>query len=172
MTLLLPSSLFITFLSIRLFRKEEKNQRINCNAARDQLYTNSSQPCKTQQHIHSVGLSVDSVQSGTFFFFCPLLCPCNFWHFAKVLPTCLFSLLSIDVMAALLSLSIVCKTHIIPVFSVETETLCLLSVLHVLSIREEVVLSCLIGNLRCTSSYVLSASSTSLCFSIGQLFTP
>lgn len=106
------------------------------------------------------------------FFFCPLLCPCNFWHFAKVLPTCLFSLLSIDVMAALLSLSIVCKTHIIPVFSVETETLCLLSVLHVLSIREEVVLSCLIGNLRCTSSYVLSASSTSLCFSIGQLFTP
>lgn len=92
--------------------RTRKNQRISCNAARDQLYTNSSQPCKTQQHIHSVGLSVDSIQSGTFFF-CPLLCPCNFWHFAKVLPTCLFSLLSIDVMAALLSLSIVCKTHII-----------------------------------------------------------
>lgn len=169
--LLLPSSLLITFLSIRLFRKEEKNQRISCNAARDLLYTNSSQPCKAQQHIHSVGLSVDSIQSGTFFF-CPLLCPCKFWHFAKVLPTCLFSLLSIHVMAALLSLSIICKTHKIPIFSAEAETLCLLSVLHVLSIREEVVLSCLIGNLRCTSSYVLSASSTSLCFSIGQLFTP
>lgn len=76
--LLLPSSPLISFLSVRLFRKEEKKQRISCDAARDQIYTRRSQPCQTQQHIHSLGLSVDSIQSGTFSFSCLLLCPCTF----------------------------------------------------------------------------------------------
>lgn len=160
-----------SFLPVWLFRKEEKKQRIICNAARDQIYTKRSQPCQTQQHIHSLGLSVDSIQSGTFFFLSSAV-SLQFWHFARILPTCLFSLLSIDVMAVLFSFSIFCKTHITLVFSAETDTLCLLSVLKILCIREEVVLSCLISNLKCTLSYVLSASSVSLSFSICPLFTP
>lgn len=47
---------------------------------------NSSQACQTQQHIHSLGLSVDSIPSGTFWF-CLLLCP--FSYFGILLKYCL-----------------------------------------------------------------------------------
>lgn len=85
----------------------------------------------------------------------------RFWHFAKILPTCLFCLLSRNGMATLLSFSTICKTHIQPVLCAEAETLPLLSALHILFFREDRVPSCLICYLRCTSSYVLPASALS-----------
>lgn len=61
-----------------------KKKSISCNAASVQNCPNSSQPCQTQQHIHSLGLSVDSIQSGTFWF-----CLLFFSNFGILLRYCL-----------------------------------------------------------------------------------
>lgn len=85
-------STYSTHFCVQLFREEKRKQKIKaaCKAAKD--------------HRHNSIFTVMSVYGfslvwNIFFAFAVSL---RFWRFAKVLPTCLFSLLSIDVIAVVI----------------------------------------------------------------------